>query len=1043
MSRRVSVLLPLFVLALLPAGATAQQTGAVVGQVLERASRTPIASAAVGIVGAIQGARTNEEGRYRIVGIRPGAYQVRVTRLGYGAETKSVTVVAGQEVTVDFDMASSAVRIDEVVVTATGETQRKRESGNVVSTVNVTPERLANTTTISQLLTAQAPGVYVNSPGGTTGSASRIRIRGANSVSLTNEPLLIIDGIRVNNEISGTGNIGVGGQVPSRLNDLNPDDIESLEVIKGPAAAALYGTAASNGVLQIRTKRGRAGRTRWVIYSEAGSQSDEITYPANFQQVGRLVSNGARTGFCSLDAQTRGACTVGTGLNANPADVDSLLFWSPLEGTGNARFDPAATFCGVAGGCLVGIGANDTAKTSDPFITGYRTSWGVSATGGGDVANYFVSADVDRDQGVVDPNEFRRASVRANLTAQPKSSVTTQFFTNYASSRLEFPQNDNNILGIISGALLGFATDDPRTRGYLAGQTPSEVFAIDTRENVERFIGSNVTTWQALPWLSASLQAGVDFLDKRNKDFTPAGVVRFNSSTFEGSRNSNTAQIWTYTANSSLTATRDLRPDLRSTTTLGAQFNREVVQGTRAFGAKVLAGTGTLQGTAARFAVGETNTDNRTLGGLISEQLAWKERLFATLAFRTDNNSAFGSNFGWITYPAASLSYVISDESFFPKNQFLSSLRLRTAYGESGQRPNFRDAISFFNTQTITIAGADVPGIQVGGTGNADLKPERSREFEAGFEVGMWNDRFSLDFTAYDKVTKDLLIAKPLPPSAGVTTTQFDNLGTSKNQGLEFQLSGRAFEVTNAALDLSLSISTNKNRLHSSGGQPPIVFGIQRHTEGYPLGGYWDEDYTFEDKNGDGIISRVNCPGTTTLVGGPACEIDINPSGVLSYLGNPLPTKEAAFNPRLTLYKYVELGALVDYRGGFYLFNNTARFRCNFSNCQEAYDATQPQWRQAANLGHLMGTDAGYVEKGDYTKLREVSLSLLAPKAWAARARAGELRLTLSGRNLKTWTDYTGFDPEVNSTPGALFSTSDFLTQPPLRAFSARLTASF
>jgi TonB-dependent starch-binding outer membrane protein SusC len=417
------------------------------------------------------------------------------------------------------------------------------------------------------------------------------------------------------------------------------------------------------------------------------------------------------------------------------------------------------------------------------------------------------------------------------------------------------------------------------------------------------------------------------------------------------------------------------------------------------------------------------------------------------VALRTDNNSAFGAEFGWITYPAASLSWVISEESFFPQTEFLSSLRLRTAYGQSGQRPNFRDAITFFNTQTVTTPSGDVPGILVGGTGNALLKPERSAEFELGFESTLWRDRANLEFTWYNKRTEDLLIARPLPPSLGLTTSQFDNLGESSNRGIEVALNTRIFELQQAALDVGINASTNRNRLENIGTLPdgspipPIIFGRQRHAEGFPLGGYWDEPYTYEDKNGDGIITRVNCPGQTAIPGGPECEILV--AATEQYLGNPLPTRELTFNPRLTIMRNIEVGALFDYRGGFSLYNNTARFRCNFGNCQEAYDKTQPLEDQAANIAHLLQTDAGYVEDINYTKLREMSVSLLVPEQWARRARASEVRLTLAGRNLKTWTNYKGFDPEINSTPGALFSTSDFLTQPPLRIYSARLTMSF
>jgi TonB-linked SusC/RagA family outer membrane protein len=996
------------------------QTGTIVGRVMDRTTGQPVAEANVVIVGSTRGGRTSEQGRYRVSGVPPGTHQVRVTRLGYSAETRPATVAAGQEISVDFQVGPTAVQIDEVVVTATGETQRRRETGNAVSVVQPSVAALATTTNIAQILTASAPGVYVNSPGGTTGSANRIRIRGANSINLSNEPLLIIDGVRVSNQITSTGGlnvggIGVGGQVSSRLNDINPDDIESIEVLKGPAASALYGTAAAPGVIQIRTKRGRPGRTQWTSYAEAGTQEDVFTYPANFAHVG-TTSAGTRTAFCTLDVQARRACTP------NP---DSLVSHNPLE-------------------------------AASPFVRGYRTSLGLSAAGGSDVASYFVSGDMDRDQGVFDPNNFRRVSLRANLTSQLRNDVNLQVSANYVSSRLAFPQNDNNILGIFGGGLLGSAFDNPTTRGYIAGQVPQEIFAIDTRENVERFVGSATSNWQVTNWLSMVGTTGVDFFDRRNKETVPPNAVFFGSLP-EGQRTSNAAQIWNYTANLSAAAAFAIRPDLRSQTTVGVQFTQEQIQSTRAFGAKLLAGTGSLEGTAARFTVGETNTDNRTLGALVSEQVSWRDRLFVTAAARTDKNSAFGENFGWSLYPALSLSYVISEEPFFPRIAALSSLRLRSSFGVSGQRPNFRDAITFFSTQTVTVEATDVPGITIpaaglGGTGNPDLKPELSREWEVGLESGFFGSRVGLDVTYYNKRTTDALVERTLPPSLGLAASQWDNLGATTNEGFEVQLNANllnrpVWTIDPLRLDLTVAASTNKNRLVALGNLPngnpipPIVFGIQRHVNGFPLGGYWDEGFTFEDLNGDGIISRVNCPGQAQVAGAPACEITVTAAAV--YLGNPIPTREISVSPRVGLWNWLELSALIDHKGGFKTFNNTSRFRCNFLNCREAYDRSTSLFDQARNIAHLMGTDAGYVEDATFTKLREVAVSLTAPRAWATRARVEGLRLTVAGRNLATWTDYSGFDPEVNSTPGNLFSTSDFLTQPPLRIISARLTVQF
>ena len=988
----------------------AQETGAIEGRITET-SGAPVPDALITVVGTNRGARTTEEGQYRIANLRAGDFVIRVTRLGYAAVSRPVTIAIGQTARLDVALAPAAVIIDEVIVTATGESQRRRESGNTVNTVTPTAERLATSTTVAQLLEAQAPGVYINSPGGTTGSASRIRIRGANSLSLTNEPLLIVDGIRVSNEITQSNNlgggIGVGGQGSSRFNDINPDDIESIEILKGPAAAALYGTAAASGVIQVRTKRGRPGGTRWTTYVEGGTQEDVTDYPANFSQIGRRVSDGTRLTGCTLDAQVRNICT--------PVP-DSLARWNPLE-------------------------------QANPFVTGSRTSMGLSVAGGGEAANYFVSGDLDRDWGVLEPNKFKRIGLRANLNGQLGSDLGIQVASNYVSSRLEFPQNDNNVLGVLGGALLGSAFDNPTSRGWLSGQTPGEVFALDVREDVERFLGSIAANWQAMSWLTVVGTTGVDYFNRRNKQTVPPNRVFFGSLP-EGQRQANVTDVWNYTANGSATANFTVTPDVRSTTTLGVQFTQEAIQGNRAFGAKLLAGTGSLQGTAARFGVGEANTDNKTLGALLQQQIGWRDRLFATAALRTDNNSAFGKNFGWITYPAFSLSYVISEEPFFPEMAALSSLRLRAAYGQSGQRPNFRDAITFYNTQTITAGGTDFAGITVGGTGNPDLRPELSREYEVGFESALFSDRIGLEFTYYDKKTKDLLVQRPLPPSLGLTQVQFANLGTSTNKGFEGRLNARVFEFRDTRFEITAIGSTNKNKLVSLGNLPngdpipPIVFGPQRHVSGHPLGGFWDEGYTFQDINNDGVISRVNCPGQPTVAGGPACEFTRTAS--LVYLGNPLPTREFSISPRIGFRDWLEVSALFDHKGGYKQFNNTARFRCNFGNCQAAYDPDAPLWEQARHLGQgFFQTDAGFVEDATFTKLREVSVTLTAPKSLAARFRAEGVRLTLAGRNLKTWTDYTGFDPEVNSQPLNLFSNSDFFTIPPLRTFSTRLTVQF
>lgn len=1011
-SWRVCTLAFIVALAAPPGLVRAQQTGTgtVAGQVIDSATKRPLTDVQVIVVGTQRGQRTDETGHFRIISVPGGARQVRVTRIGYASSLKPVNVVAGVSATVDFSLTATVLSLDQVVVTATGESERKRVTGNSIAIVQPSVQQNAVSLDVSQVLTGRVPGVDVASPGGTLGSSPRIRIRGASSVSLSNDPLIVIDGVRVNSSV-GSSTIGVGGQTPSRLNDINPEDIESYEVLKGPAAAALYGTAAANGVIQIRTKRGHAGKTIWNGFAEGGMINDVTDYPANYGQIGTNTPSGTRTIACRLDSQAAGRCTP---------TKDSLFSYNPLV-------------------------------KESPFIQGRRGTYGLSATGGTDVSSYYISGSFDREQGVIYTSQDQRSNFRANLNTQLRPNWTLQIGSSYLADHLRLPQDDNNTLGVVSSGILGGTIDcsaatpcgtDTSSRGYQNGQTPQALYAIETRQDVQRFVNTANSNLQLLPWLSAVGTAGLDLTLRHDTQLEPPGKINFGSR-FQGDRNSNPYQIFNYTANGGLSAVWHVTENLIATSGTGVQFNKELFRGTRAFGANLLGGTSSLSGAASRFAVSEDNTDNKTLGAYGTEQLAYGDRYFLNAALRTDNNSAFGQNFGFIKYPSISASWVVNDESFFPKQNIVSSLRLRSAYGQSGQRPNFRDAITYFNEQTVTVSGTDVPGIVVGGTGNNNLRPERSAETEFGFDAGLFGQHASLEVTHYNKRTTDLLIAVPLPGSLGLTTTQFQNLGKSANSGWEYQLTTNVFDTREAKFDFTITASTNKNLLITLGklptgdSVPPIIFGRQQHRSGYPLGGYWQRPIKFQDLNGDHMISLVNCPNQTVVVGGPACELTVGDTNV--YLGNPLPTHEFSVNPHLSLFNWFQVSALFDHKGGYKLFNNTHRFHCSFHTCQEAFDPTTSLADQAANLAVSLGTDAGYIEDASFTKLRELAFTFTASERIAHAFRTQGLSLVIAGRNLHTWTKYTGFDPEVNSSPGANFSTSDFLTLPPDRIWNARI----
>jgi len=335
----------------------------------------------------------------------------------------------------------------------------------------------------------------------------------------------------------------------------------------------------------------------------------------------------------------------------------------------------------------------------------------------------------------------------------------------------------------------------------------------------------------------------------------------------------------------------------------------------------------------------------------------------------------------------------------------------------------------------VTVAGTDAPGIAIGGTGNIALRPERSAETELGFDMGLFGQHVNFEYTHYNKKTDDLLIAVPLAPSLGLSTSQFQNLGTVRNVGNEISLQANVIDTRPVAFDFGVSASNNDNTLLSLGflpgtttKVPPIIVNTQqKQVVGSPLGSYWQRPYTFADANGDGIIARS--------------EIKLGDTAV--YLGNILPKREYSISPNVTFFKMLKVSALVDHKGGFKLFDNTRRFHCSFGSCQESFDKSMPLADQAASIAIALGTDAGYIESAAFTKLRELSFTLLAPDRFAERMGVQNIDFTIAGRNLKTWTDYKGFDPEVNAVAGANFSTQEFLTIPPSRTWTARINVTF
>lgn len=1011
------------------------QAGSIAVRVVDANTSSPIDQAQVSIIGTNLGGLTNAEGRALIRGVAAGTHQLRVLRVGYAEQKKPVTVAAGQQATVDFSLSAVAVSLAPVVTTATGETRRV-EVGNTVAQIDVAKTvEVTQIKNVDDLLTARTTSLAVTQ-GNQTGSGSRMRIRGQSSLNLSNQPIFVIDGVRMTSDADNT-NLFTGGATPSRVGDINPDEIENIEIIKGPSAAALYGTAAANGVVVITTKRGRAGAARWTVYAEQGLLQDRNTYPTAYTIFGRQTSTGqpAAFNFCNLQRVGVGQCTVDSVAALNIFEEDSLT----------------------------------------PVDNGSRSQYGLQLSGGNEAVRYFLSGEREDETGVMKlppfeearmkaqnipirewtdrPNALARNTVRMNLNSTVNPQLDLSLSSGFINLTQRYSLESNATAGLGSQVFGGpgcaicaperlTGSNPPLNtplRGYRAW-TPGYTWQQKSQQGINRFILSGNANWRPLSWLQNRMTFGNDFTSRADDSFLFNGEGPPITNIYRDGFKTNTRQnLRNTTVDLGSTAAYNPTTWLNLKTTLGAQYVNTQTAFGQAAGTQLPPGAQTPNGATTRTA-SEGTTLVKTFGVFIEEAAALNDRLFLTAALRTDQNSAFGTDYQRVYYPKASLSWLISQEEFFPKAGWLSELRIRTAYGASGVQPQANDALRFFQSEVANLNGTDVSGVQIQALGNKDLRPERSTEIEGGFEAKLFNNRATLDVTYYNKRTKDALISAIVAPSAGVASDVRRNLGAVRNQGWEVLLGGQVLDRRFAGIDMNLSYSSNSNELLSLGGTPPQIGTNTRVVEGYPLFGFWENKILgWEDKNGDGLITYFADPVLN--------EIFVD--SVDSFIGYTQPRHLATLTSGFEfLNRRLRVQTLFDYRGGHRWYNNTERIRCTRPNCGGRMDpnaSLEDKAMVTAALEHPARTNAGYFQKGDYVRFRELSLQYtLSPDLASRLLRARSANIVASARNLKVWTEYRGVDPESdfqatvdNNIP------SEFQTLGPPTYFVVRLNVVF
>lgn len=965
------------------------------GVVLDR-NQAPLENAQVTVRGTQLGSQTDANGRFRIAGVSGTTAILDIRRLGYRAATATATV--GSEMRISMEPAS--VNLDAVVVTGQPGSTNRRTLGVDITQIDassVTAKAPINN--VQNLINGRAPGVTILQNSGVIGSGATVRIRGVSSFSLSNQPLIYVDGIRVDNA-QGTGplNQSFGASTTTRWNDFNPDDIESIEIVKGPAAATLYGTEAANGVIQIITKKGAQGRPAW-----------------------ELTVRGGTNEFANQDSR------LWTNYGLDPVTGDTVS---------------------------LNIAKREADAGRPIFKTGRLQSYDLGVGGGSQNFRYRVSGNYKRDGGVTPTNLLKNYGGRANLALIPSDKLRIETNLAYLTGRTDLAAEAGyggttwtTYFATPTNLYDSNGTPLPNN-GFYSALPEAYYKQYQMFQDISRFTGSVQITHDPVSWFTQRLSLGTDQGQEDNEELSavhndPNFSYFFGFDADSGyksvSMRANSFSSLNYggTVKSALGA-------LTAGTSFGIDFFRRNTKYVSAYG-EVFPGPGltALSSTTSARTGSETSVENNTVGVYGQEQLGFRDRLFLTAGLRSDNNSSFGSNFKRVYYPKVSASWVVSEEPFY-RLPFVNTLKLRSAYGQTGQAPLPYSAVPYFVAATGPGGSAAViPASR----GNPDLGPERGYETELGFDAGFLNDRLGIEFTHFTGGTKNAILEQPVAPSSGYPGTQLVNAGKLTKRGNEIMLRATPVTNTRTTWDLTFSTATNHTKVVNLGGATFLTPSANiRHTVGYPVGAWWGKkvvDATV-DPNTGALVSVGGVPQVFCDPGSAGGAPVLCGSAPLVFLGNTTPTSEGAFTSTVTFFSNFSLYTLIDFKGGYKKLDGNRRVRCHlFIECRENY---YPKEFSPAIVGAISSSAyvSDLINDASYTKLREVSLSYNLPAAFANSLGAARAAISISGRNLRTWTSYKGLEPEASFQGGTRgFGQWEQDVTPQLRSFVATLRLNF
>lgn len=985
------------------------------------------------------GTSTNADGTYQLISnIKAGKRTVLFTAIGYATSQQSLTITTAVDYTLDAKLSSDPMGLDEVIVTGTSVGTTRRQLGSFISTVKADQLTKGATGNVLAALQGKTPGAQITQNSGDPGGGLSVRLRGISSVNSSSEPLYIVDGVIINNATTRVTNtsgnydgqrfVGTIGQ--NRMADINPADIERIEVLNGAAAAAIYGSRANAGVVQIFTKRGSTGAP--VI---------SFTSSVMFSKLRKSV----------------------------PVNMSPTKFGGPADGPGAVTQDVL----------LAALTTTTPVKRYDYndyiFQNAVGTDNNISIAGGKDKTKYYASGSYFKNEGIIRNTDFRRYSFRVNLDQALGNKVNFNIGLNYINSLSNekpdgnsffSPLNSINIIGNLHDLQTRDALGNIKSIGERGRVNPVSVIEdIKQQQETNRLIAGLGLKVRPFTGLSLDYTLGFDQYSQRGETFIPPFAYNVSDGFFGGgagldpTRNgyASSATNSFFQVNNEINGTYqfNITDDIASTTQVGYSVQYEKNNYLLSHGRGLAPFVKTVNGASTILQGTDERSEFSVSGYYAQQNFKFKNILFLTGAIRVDGSSVFGKDQRNQKYAKASAAYVISEHDFWknmPLNKFWNYAKLRVAYGESGNLTGI-GAYSRFNAYSSNSFLSRTALRSSTTLANTNVKPERQEELEFGIDVGFLDSRINFTANIYTKKVKDLLIDRFVAPTIGFSSL-LDNFGSLENKGYELMLTGKPLQNKNMGWTITGIYNHNRNKavkigraltlLATNAGAPVAII------EGQPIGVFYGAFFAL-DGNGNLLKNAAGFPQgergiqtglTYNVVRDPVTGLPVTTAPnvlVRKIIGDPNPDYTATLVNEFT-YKKASLRIQLDAVKGNEVFNADWRTRQGVGNGKEAEKEQTGVYPRGYISSFYGSIEQWRIDDGSFVKLREVSLSYSFGKI----KMFNDITASVTGRNLVSWDNYKGYDPEINSGgQSTILRGIDFGPVPIPKTFSVALSAKF